>query len=255
MELEKIKESDLEGKGVIGQAEVPGLSALEMQRAVEQIVREIAIPKINEVIEYILGKVATTEDLGNLIIEAGAVTSVFGRAGAVKAQSGDYSAEMVGAAAKKHSAEHASGGSDPITPENIGAANEAHSHGNITSDGKIGNVNGKVIMTGLFGIIEAKEKSEAGFVLSPVTENISGTFTAVNNKIYFGNGISDFIFTCDVEKTASCRGFVTFGTPGTISLNGFDFVDDSDDILSAAEGSRWEFDLSYGCLIIRKRSE
>ena len=255
MELEKIKESDLEGKGVIGQAEVPGLSALEMQKAVEQIVREIAIPKINEVIEYILGKVATAEDLENILLEAGAVTSVFGRAGAVKPQSGDYSAEMVGAAERQHAETHFSGGSDPITPENIGAANESHSHGNITSDGKIGNVNGKVLMTGASGKIEAKLKSEAGFVLSPVTENISGSFTAENNKLYFGEGISDFVFSCDEEKTANCRGFVTFGTPGTISLNGFDFVDDPDGILSAAEGSRWEFDLSYGCLIIRKRSE
>ena len=52
MTLEKILESDLSGKGVIGQPDVPGLSPADMQKAVEQIVREIAIPKINEVIEY-----------------------------------------------------------------------------------------------------------------------------------------------------------------------------------------------------------
>ena len=68
MELEKILEKDLAGKGVLGQPEVPGLSALDMQKAVEQIVREIAIPKINEVIEYIAGKVATQEDLEKLLI-------------------------------------------------------------------------------------------------------------------------------------------------------------------------------------------
>ena len=255
MELEKITESDLSGKGVIGQAEVPGLSALEMQKAVEQIVREIAIPKINEVIEYIAGKVATQEDLEKLLVEAGAVTSVFGRAGAVKAQAGDYTAEMVGAAAKKHAAEHSTGGSDPITAKNIGAAEKNHSHGNITAEGKIGAGNGMVLMTGLSGTIEAKAKSEAGFLLPPEVKSIGGTFTAEDNKLYFGNGISDFVFSCDGDKTANCHGFITFGTPGRISFSGFDFIDDPEEISVAAAGSKWEFDLSYGCLIIRKRSE
>ncbi|MBQ3499981.1 MAG: hypothetical protein IJA70_00945 [Oscillospiraceae bacterium] len=255
MALEKIKESDLSGKGVLGQAEVPGLSALEMQAAVEQIVREIAIPKINEVIEYIAGKVATQEDLGKLLIEAGTVTSVFGRAGAVKAQKGDYTAEMVGAAKTEHAREHALDGSDPILPANIGAAERNHAHGSISADGKIGNANGMVLMTGLGGKIEAKAKNEAGFVVPPVVADISGSFTAEDNRIYFGNGISDFVFSCDEGKTAECRGFITFGVPGTISLSGFDYIDDPEDISLAEEGSRWEFDLSYGCLIIRRRSE
>ena len=51
MAINKITETDLEGKGVVGQPEVPGLPAAEMQYKVEQIVREVAIPKINEVID------------------------------------------------------------------------------------------------------------------------------------------------------------------------------------------------------------
>ena len=98
MELFKITEGDLFGKGVLGQPEVPGLSAEEMQAAVEEIVREVAIPKINEIIEFLIEHGATQEDLQKLLLEAGSVTSVFGRAGAVKAQKGDYTAEMVGAA-------------------------------------------------------------------------------------------------------------------------------------------------------------
>lgn len=47
----KITQSDLEGKGVIGQPTVPGLSVLEMQQAVEQVVREVAIPAVNRLIE------------------------------------------------------------------------------------------------------------------------------------------------------------------------------------------------------------
>ena len=38
MAINKITETDLEGKGVVGQPEVPGLPASEMQYKVEQIV-------------------------------------------------------------------------------------------------------------------------------------------------------------------------------------------------------------------------
>ena len=255
MGLEKILGKDLEGKGVLGQPEVPGLSASDMQKAVEQIVREIAIPKINEVIEYIAGKVATQEDLEKLLIEAGSVTSVFGRAGAVKAMAGDYTSEMVGAAAEKHAAQHRADGNDPIFAENIGAAKAEHSHGNISSEGAIGEQNGKVLVTGLNGKIEAKGKEEIGFVIPETVKNITGAFTAENNVFYEGNGISDFVFSCDEEKLASCHGFFTFATPGTISMTGFDFISDPDGILTANAKSRWEFDLERGCLLIAKRSE
>ncbi|MBQ6580226.1 MAG: hypothetical protein IIX33_05320 [Oscillospiraceae bacterium] len=255
MDINKITDEEIRQNSVVGMAEVPGLPAQEMQYRIEQLVREIAIPKINEVIEYIAGKVATQEDLEKLLIDSGSVTSVFGRAGAVVAKSGDYTPEMVGAAAKSHAKEHAAGGKDPIEPVDIGAAEKEHVHGNITADGKIGSANGMVLMTGIGGKVEAKAKADSGFVLPPEVVPVTGEFTAQNNKIYFGNDISDFIFNCDSAKAADCRGFVTFGTPGKIELKGFDFVDDSDDIKTAKAKSRWEFDLSYGCLIIRKRSE
>ena len=51
MAFTRITEDDLQGKGVIGQPEVPGLSTLEMQQSVEQIVREVAIPGINRLAE------------------------------------------------------------------------------------------------------------------------------------------------------------------------------------------------------------
>lgn len=51
MAFTRITEDDLQGKGVIGQPEVPGLSTLEMQQSVEQIVREVAIPGINRLTE------------------------------------------------------------------------------------------------------------------------------------------------------------------------------------------------------------
>lgn len=254
MDINKITEEEIRQNSVVGMAEVPGLPTEEMQYRIEQLVREIAIPKINEVVEYIVEKVVTQEQLSKTLFEAGSVVSVFGRGGAVVAKQGDYTAEMVGAAKEKHAGQHFENGEDPIKASDIGAANKVHAHGNITADGKIGSKNGMVLMTGIGGKIEARAKADSGFVLPAEVVPVTGEFTAENNKIYFGNDISDFIFNCDSAKIANCRGFVTFGTPGKIELKGFDFVDDSDGIAEAAAGSRWEFDLSYGCLIIRKRS-
>ena len=47
MAFTQITEADLKGKGVIGQPAVPGLSVTEMQKSVEQIAREVIIPKFN----------------------------------------------------------------------------------------------------------------------------------------------------------------------------------------------------------------
>lgn len=49
--MKKILEQDLAGRGVIGQPDSPGLSALEMQQKVEEVVREVVIPAFNENVE------------------------------------------------------------------------------------------------------------------------------------------------------------------------------------------------------------
>lgn len=195
---EKITEDDLLNRGVLGQPDVPGLSAAEMQFKVEEIVREVVIPRFNDFVDKVslicaektevdnvaeafsraleelstgisedIDKAATdaaaavealeaktTESMSafeqstnekiesfetetnqklsdsssennmmfnalkteiqktidtfdqrltNLIIEGGAVVSVFGRIGEVAPQAGDYTAEMVGAAPEEHS--------------------------------------------------------------------------------------------------------------------------------------------------------
>lgn len=51
MHFTKIVPADLQGKGVIGQPPVPGLSVNEMQESVEQVVREVAIPAVNRLID------------------------------------------------------------------------------------------------------------------------------------------------------------------------------------------------------------
>lgn len=56
-----------------------------------------------------------------------------GRQGSVEPMAGDYTAEMVGASPTKHASQHMSGGNDPITPEDIGAATATHNHAGIYS--------------------------------------------------------------------------------------------------------------------------
>lgn len=51
MAFTRIKDSDLAGKGVKDQSTVPGLSAEEMKASVEQIVREVAIPGVNRLVD------------------------------------------------------------------------------------------------------------------------------------------------------------------------------------------------------------
>ena len=161
MAFEKITEEDLEGKGVTGQPDIPGLSASEMQEKMEEIVRSVVIPAINNMIDEIVTTLATKEELARIVIQAGAVTSVFGRAGNVTAEAGDYTAAQVGAAPAQHKNQHKTNGSDPLSASDIGAAPAAHTHGNITKDGYIGDVNGKLLMTGLNGLITALTKAEA----------------------------------------------------------------------------------------------
>ena len=141
----------------MGQLEVPGLSAEEMQAKVEEIVRTVVIPFINDNVDVLINYYATKSDLENVVINAGAVTSVHGRRGNVIAQKGDYTPELVGAAEEKHAKEHYKTGKDPLDVTKLGAATEEHIHGNIGNAGNIGNTNGKVIMTGFGGVLEAKD--------------------------------------------------------------------------------------------------
>ena len=240
MALKKITDADLEGKGIRGQPDVPGLTAEEMQRAVEQIVREVVIPILNGNVDEINANYATRSDLDNIVINAGAVTSVFGRRGEVKPQKGDYTADMVGAAAAKHAASHAKDGSDPIDLNAAGIASAEHSHGNISHDGKVGAINGKILMTGIGGSVIAADKSETGLVAKPSLVATSGavSITVEDNREYEYTGVTSLTM---VGANVECFGTVVFadGTP-TIDVSGFE-SSAGDDVTSAAAGETWEF--------------
>lgn len=70
MPFKQVTEQDLKGKGVIGQPAVPGLSVTEMQKSVEQVVREAAIPAHNQLCEQLEAEEAAA-DIGAAVPGSG----------------------------------------------------------------------------------------------------------------------------------------------------------------------------------------
>lgn len=248
MALKKITETDLAGKGVCGQADVPGLSAAEMQAKVEEIVRDVVIPAMNSNSEEIESEYATKEELGDVVLASGAVTSVFGRAGAVIAHAGDYTAEQVGAAAKIHAARHKTGGADAIAPADIGAAKAAHAHGNLTSAGAIGMAKGLLVVTGSSGVLTTESKAASGFAFKPQQEIYSG-----DADIELEDNI-EYVITNAGEVNiyggpVSCHGFITFGSAAPAVVTENFSASAGDDITAAAANEVWEFDCLDGYVI------
>lgn len=256
MAVNKITDADLAGKGVQGQPDVPGLTAAEMQAKIEEIVRSVAIPKINEIIDGYV----SSETLSQVVLASGSVSSVFGRAGAVAAQTGDYTPEMVGAAAKIHGARHKKDGADPVTPEDIGAV-----PGKKTVNGKktTYEIDGVIKASGLDvteGTTSVKSPvsgtdavnlafAQKTYEAKPEEKNATGavTVTAENNKEYKFTAVTSFNFT--VAETTDCHGFVKFasGKP-TVAIKGYTKTG-GDDITKAAAGETWEFDCLAGYIL------
>lgn len=74
MPFKQVTEQDLKGKGVIGQPAVPGLSVTEMQKSVEQVVREAAIPAHNQLCEQLEAEAAAA-DIGAAVPGQGGYTA------------------------------------------------------------------------------------------------------------------------------------------------------------------------------------
>ena len=258
MAVEIITEADLEGKGVMGQPDVPGLSAAEMQAKIEEIVRSVVIPKVNEIINGYV----SDETLAHTVLASGSVSSVFGRAGAVTAMTGDYTAEQVGAAAKTHAAQHKKGGSDPISAEDIGAVPGAKTvNGGKTTytvegsikvteniDASVGNLAVKEPANGTDAVNLAYANKT--YEIKPETINKSGavTVTAQNNKEYRFTAVTSLAFT--VAETTDCHGFVTFAASGTptVTISGYTQTG-GDDPTKAVASEVWEFDVVNGYIL------
>ena len=226
MSLKRITEDDLAGRGVRGQADVPGLTAAEMQEKVEEIVRSVVIPAMNENSEKIEENFATKEELGEVVLASGAVTSVFGRAGNVGAK----------------------GGEDALAPADIGAANESHAHGEITSAGAIGITKGLLVVTGASGVLTTENKAASGLMLKPKTVVLSGDVNVAlaDETEYTFTAVTALNLTVNA---VSCHGFVTFGTGvPAVSITGFTKTA-GDDPTAAGAGEVWEFDCLGGYII------
>ena len=61
MAINEIKPADIVNKGVIGLADVPGLTTAEMQKRMDELATDVIIPKVNELVK---GANATNESLG-----------------------------------------------------------------------------------------------------------------------------------------------------------------------------------------------
>ena len=175
------------------------------------------------------------------------------------------------ALAKTHASRHGANGEDPITPAAIGAAESnhthkknqitdfpstmppsAHSHGNIDSSGRCGNDMGKLLATGLNGVITAKTMVELGLKPTNVTDD-TGTvsITLSNNRDYKFTGVTSLSFT---KGTGECHGFVTFGTSTpVVTMN--DFVKVDGDITSAKASEVWEFSAVDGYIVWKNWSD
>lgn len=72
MKINKITDSDLQDKGVVGLADIPSLSTDEMQRKFEEISTAVIIPKVNEIIDNIFTKSETTQQINEKVVDIGA---------------------------------------------------------------------------------------------------------------------------------------------------------------------------------------
>lgn len=75
--MNKITEKDLANRGVKGLPDVPGLTTEEMQRKLDEIAREILVPKVNEIIDNLI---AVNSNLSKLhSVEVTITSDVAGR--------------------------------------------------------------------------------------------------------------------------------------------------------------------------------
>lgn len=117
---QKITQSDVESMGVVSLPDVLTGTAAENKALFDRLVREVVSQRFNSLVDALSAEsgageigaavegldgetvqellAALKEYIDNITLQSGSVSSVFGRAGNIVAQAGDYTAEMVGAA-------------------------------------------------------------------------------------------------------------------------------------------------------------
>jgi hypothetical protein len=130
------------------------------------------------------------------VVDAGATTTSRVTAGAIAA--------LGGGAPAAHKTTHATGGTDALTASDIGAASSSHSHGGITSDGKIGSTANLPIITGSGGTLAAGSfGSSANTFCQGNDSRLSDSRTPTAHKTSHSTGGSDALAPSDIGAIAS----------------------------------------------------
>jgi hypothetical protein len=185
-----------------------------------------------------------------------AVESFNGRHGVVTPEDGDYTYDMVGAAAEIHAEEHWIGGKDWLDPEKIGAATSDHNH-----DGVYAKIDHTHQMD--FAAIDHNHDDryalidhthDGRYASKMQTKNLSGNINTLleDNTEYICTNVTSLKFTDD-KKFACGRIYFTpesnaFTTPLATNFSTF-FGQTGDAITDAGSAELWEFNTYNGCII------
>jgi hypothetical protein len=113
-------------------------------------------------------------------------------------------AALGGGAPAAHKASHSTGGSDALSAADIGAAASSHSHGNLTSDGKIGSTSGLPVITTTSGAVTTGSfGTSSGTFCQGNDSRLSDSRTPTAHKTSHSTGGSDAIAPSDIGAVAS----------------------------------------------------
>jgi TATA-box binding protein (TBP) (component of TFIID and TFIIIB) len=192
--------------------------AQALQQKVEEIVRSVVIPKFNANADL----TCTKEELAGAQFTAGAVSSVFGRAGDVSAAAGDYDAAKIGytGAASGLSARNVQAAVDELASGLGGKAASAHAHGNLSSDGKLGVTAGNLVVTGAGGAVEAKGAVAAGIAtldagskVTPLQAASDETEITANHTLELADAGRDLVCTNSADITVTVPLYASAAFP------------------------------------------
>jgi hypothetical protein len=199
MPFTKIVPADLQGKGVIGQPAVPGLSVTEMQESVEQIVREVAIPAVNRLVDE-LGATTAAGNIGAVVPDGlSAEPTVQDVVSAIHEAANSGKDEVAG-----DLEQHKSNTSNPhaVTAAQTGAYTKSETDAAINE--KVAQIGAGDMSKAVYDptgqqkdIFAAISESATGSMQK--SDYASDTPGAVNRAISADNGISTY--TCDTSGT------------------------------------------------------